>query len=76
MLAADVDDDLLGLIVQAVFLLQLLGDSFPQLNDARRGGIFGLARLQRLNRGFFDIIGRIEIRRPGSETDDINTLGF
>ena len=44
--AADIDDNLVGAVVQAVLLPQLFGNGGPKLGDTGGGGVFRLARLE------------------------------
>jgi len=75
-LAADVNDDLLGRVLQAVLRLQLLGDRSPQLRDAGGRRVLRLALLQGLDRRLFDVVRRIEIGLSGPETHHVDALGL
>ena len=70
-LAARRDIDLGGLVGEPVFPGELGADGRLELGDAIDIGVFGLALADRLDRGFLDGVGRIEIRLAGVQGDDI-----
>ena len=66
----------LGLYVEAVLALELRDDRRLQLGDAVDGGVLGLAVADRLDRGFLDVVGRVEIGLAGAEPDDVAARRF
>ena len=76
LLAAGADGDLLGRISEAILALEFCDDGFFQFCRAIDCRVFGVAALNRLDRGFLDVVGRIEIRLAERERDDIFALCF
>ena len=68
--------DLIGAVGQAVFALELFDDRRLQLGNAVNGGVFGLPRVDSLDRSFLDEIRRIEIWLAGPKADDITASSF
>ncbi len=75
-LAAAVDDDLAGFVIQAVLALELVRHRLPQLGRPAAGRVFGEPGRQRGHRGILDVLRRVEIRFARAETDDILALGL
>jgi len=71
LLAAAGDQHLIGLVAQAVVALKLVDNRLLQAGRAVNGGIFGEARVDRLNGGLLDVIGSIEVGFAGSQPDDV-----
>ena len=65
-----------GGVVEPVLSFELLGDCLSQLGYSRCRCVLCVAGLEGLDCGILDVIGSIEIRRPGAETDNVNTLGL
>ena len=76
MLAAAGDDDLRGLVGEAVLALVLVGDGRAQLGNAGGGGVFGEAGGQGLGAGVFDVLRGVEVRLAGAEADDVQAVGL
>src|SRR6202012_2988141 len=77
LLAAGTDDDLRGLVVELVLALELARHRGLEFGNAVHGGVFRrLAVADRLDRGFLDIVGRVEIGLAGAQTDDVATGRF
>jgi hypothetical protein len=76
MFAAAGDDDLGGLVGEAVLAFVFVGDGCAQLRDAGGGGVFGEAGGQRLGGGVFDVLRGVEVRFAGAETDDVQAVGL
>ena len=74
MLAARADDRLVCLVVEAIFALELFDNCLAQRRDPRNRGVFRLAAIDRIDSGFLDIVGRIEIRLPDRQADNVATL--
>jgi len=75
-LAARRDVDLRHVIVQTVLTRELGHDGLLQLGHAVGVGVFGLAAMDRVDRGLFDVLGRVEVRLAGAEADHVSALGF
>src|ERR1700730_16847839 len=71
MLAAGADDCLRRFIVEPILALEFLGDRFAQRRDTGNPRIFRLAALDRGDRGFLDIVRRVEIGFAGGKRNDI-----
>ena len=77
LLAAGADDDLRRLVVEAVLALELARDRGLQLGDAVDRGVLAVLPLaDRLDRGFLDVVGRVEVGLAGAEPDDVAAGGF
>ncbi len=76
LLAAGPDDDLRGLVVEAVLALELAGDRLAQGHDAGDRGVLGLAAADGRDGGFLDVVGGVEIGLADGEADDIPPLRF
>ncbi len=76
LLAADADRHLLGLVVEAVFALELRHDGLAQRRCSLRRGVFGLAAVDRGLSFFLDVVGRVEVGLAGAEADDVQALRF
>src|ERR1019366_9404813 len=74
MLTAARDDDLGGLVGEAVLAFVFVGDGRAQLGDAGGGGVFGEAGGQGLGGGVFDVLRGVEVRLAGTEADDVQTV--
>src|ERR1019366_897203 len=74
MLAPARDDDLGGLVGEAILAFVFVGDGRAQLGDAGGGGVFGEAGGQRLGGGVFDVVWGVEVRLAGTEADDVQTV--
>ena len=74
--AAAGDDDLRGLVGEAVLALVFVGDGCAQFGDAGGGGVFGEAGGQRLGAGVFDVLRGVEVRLAGAEADDVQAVGL
>jgi hypothetical protein len=59
--AADVDNNLVGGVFEAIFLLQLFGDGGFQFDYASRGRVFCFACLEGIYGSFFDIVWGVKI---------------
>ena len=55
--------------------MQVGGDRFAQRQDADRRGIAVMAVLQRLDRGFDNMVGGAKVRLADPEADDIAAFG-
>ena len=66
--------DLGRLIVHAAVLLQPLAHGLAQLHGARRGSVFGIVVLDRLNTGLLDVVGGGKIGLTGTEADHIQAI--
>ena len=71
MLAAAGDCDLRGIVGQPVVALKLVGNGLLQLGNAGRGRVFCEAFIERLLGGVLDVVGRVEVRFAGAESDDV-----
>ena len=71
MLAAAGDRDLRGFVSKAVVALEFVDDGLLELGDARCGGVFGEAVIERLFGGVLDVIRGVKIRLAGAETDHV-----
>lgn len=71
MQAARRHESLGRLIVQPVLALELLGDGGAQFGNAFDAAVFGLAPLDGRDGRVLDIVGRVEVRLTGPQTDHI-----
>ena len=72
LLAAGADRDLRGLVVEAVLALELGGDGGLELGDAVDIGVLRRTTFaDRLDRGFLDVVRRVEVRLAGAQADDV-----
>ena len=70
------DDDLLGLVLQAVVASELGADSLPEVGVARHRRIVREIVVDSLLGGFLHHLGSVEVRLSYRETDHIFALGF
>src|SRR3546814_13419019 len=63
-------------VVEAVLTLELGGDRLAQLGNAGDRRVLCLAAVDGVDRGFLDIVRRIEIRLAGAEADHVTALCF
>ena len=73
-LAAAGNDDLRGLIGQAVLLFELVGDGLAQLGDAAGGRVLGEPVIEGLDRRILDVLRGVEIGLPRAKTDHVQPL--
>ena len=66
-LAAGRDDDLRRRDLQSVVSSVFVGYGLAERLDAGRGGVFGLAGLERSDAGLLNVLGRVEIGLAGGE---------
>ena len=71
MFATAGDYDLRGPVTQAVLPLEFVGDGLPQFRNSTARRVFGETVGQGLDRGFLDVLWRVEIRLARAETDHI-----
>ena len=76
LLAAGADRDLRRRVGEVVLTRELVDDRRLQLRDAVDGGVLRLPVADRLDRGFFDVFGRVEVRLAGAEADHVPTGAF
>src|SRR5213592_4709998 len=76
MFAAAAHDDLRGFVGQAVLAFEFVGNRLAQFGNAAARGVFGEPFVERLDRGVFDVLRRVEIRLARAETDDVLALGL
>jgi hypothetical protein len=68
------DHNLVGRVAQVVLAFELLGDGFAQGQDARGGGVFGVACVDGFQRARFGEVGRVEVGFACRETQHIDAL--
>jgi len=71
MFAAAGDNDLRGLVGEAVFLFVFVGDGLAQFGNAGGGRVFGETVRERLGGGILDVLWRVKIRFARAEADDV-----
>ena len=76
MLAAIAHRDLRGLVIEAVFALQLARDRGLQFGAAVGRGVFRVAGPDGGHAGVGHVLGRIEIRLAGRQPDHVVTRGL
>src|SRR5437667_9785878 len=76
MFAATGNNDLRGLVAEAVLAFELVGDGLAQLGDAAGGRVLSEALVECLDGSIFDVLRGIEIRFTRAKTDHILSLGF
>ena len=70
------DDHVLRLRGNAVLLLRFLRDRLAQLTDPGSGGVFRVAVVEGLLRGFDDVRGRREVRLADGQGEDLLPLAL
>ncbi|MNV28831.1 hypothetical protein D3C71_1200340 [compost metagenome] len=75
-LAARGDVNLVGFVGQAVLARELGDDGGLQLGHAVGVGVFRLAALDGLDGRRLDVVGRVEVRFAGAQTDDVAAFAF
>src|SRR5206468_11954369 len=76
MFAATAHDDLRWFVGQAVLAFEFVGNRLAQFRNAAARRVFGESFVQRLDRGVFDVLLRVEIRFARSEADDVLAFGL
>ena len=76
LLAARGDDRVGRLVVETVLTAELGRDRLAQRGNAEHGRILGLTAPDRGDRGLLDVVGRVEVRLPDRERNDVPSLGF
>ncbi len=75
-LGAAGDDDLRGLVAQAVVGLELFGDGGTQFGNAGGRSVLGEAGVEGAHGGGLDVLGCVKIGFAGAETDHVEALGL
>src|SRR5262245_41508041 len=76
MLASAGYNDLGGFVFQAVFRLEFVRNSLPQLRDSARGSVLSEPLIQGFDRRILDVLWRIKVRLSRSKTNHVQALGL
>ena len=76
LLGARAHENLVALVGDLIVALELRDDGVLQLDDAVDVRVTREALADRLDAGFGDVRGRIEVRLAGAQADDVLALGF